>query len=297
MVSAEPMPPAELAALIALRDRLAPEYPGFHADHAAWIEARNRIVAANRGLIAAHARRYAAWSGSHTADDLMQAGTFGLIRAAETFDPGLGFAFGTHAGKLIRGELVREIVQTGSLIRTPAAHHAIFCRPGAVPIPAHLVALGRRAQGVVTGRAAADAPDGDPLSWTPSPAGPEPGPLDEAQRRHLLGIVDRHLSPKQAAIVRAIYGLGGQPGRSRDEAAVDLGITAKQVRGLLSEALARLRPLLKPSPDDWILTAHRGDGVPPKPKPLTHRERRLIRARAEKAGRVRRATTSTSPPH
>jgi RNA polymerase sigma factor for flagellar operon FliA len=42
-------------------------------------------------------------------DDLVSAGTIGLVQALETFDPGRGLAFSTHAMPRIRGAILDEI--------------------------------------------------------------------------------------------------------------------------------------------------------------------------------------------
>lgn len=64
------------------------------------VKARNKIVETNTGLVHKWANRQQGRGA--TLEDLIQAGNMGLIRAAEKFDPDLGFTFGTYATKWIR---------------------------------------------------------------------------------------------------------------------------------------------------------------------------------------------------
>lgn len=58
------------------------------------------------------------WGDEKTVD-LLQQGYFGLRRAAEKFDPSLGFTFSTYANAWIRQAMGRYHVDTLSLIRVP----------------------------------------------------------------------------------------------------------------------------------------------------------------------------------
>lgn len=74
-------------------------------------EAYNELISSNLGLVKSTARRFMNRGTEY--DDLVQIGTIGLIKAAQAFDPELGFSFSTYAFSMITGELRRHFRDDG----------------------------------------------------------------------------------------------------------------------------------------------------------------------------------------
>jgi len=81
------------------------------------MQARKQMVAANLRLVVHWARRYQD-RGVDMAD-LVQEGSFGLMRAVDKFDWERGFRFSTYATWWIRQALQRAVQQHGRTIRIP----------------------------------------------------------------------------------------------------------------------------------------------------------------------------------
>jgi RNA polymerase sigma-B factor len=64
------------------------------------------LVARYRGLVRSCARRY--WRSSEPAEDLMQAGYLGLVKAISRFDPAAGGSLAAYAQVTVGGELKRH---------------------------------------------------------------------------------------------------------------------------------------------------------------------------------------------
>lgn len=81
------------------------------------LAAKRRLVACNIRLVINNARGFR--GQGLELGDLVQAGTLGLIRAAEKFDWRLGFKFSTYATWWIRQSIARHLADTGRLVRLP----------------------------------------------------------------------------------------------------------------------------------------------------------------------------------
>lgn len=69
-------------------------------------EERQRLVEGNLPLVTFIVKKYA--DGRMEFEDMFQIGCVGLVSAANTFDPELGYKFSTYAGSRITTELYKE---------------------------------------------------------------------------------------------------------------------------------------------------------------------------------------------
>jgi RNA polymerase sigma factor (sigma-70 family) len=81
--------------------------------------ARRTMIVNNVRLVHDVAKGFIALSGDLEFDDLVQEGVRGLNRAAEKFDPALGYKFSTYATWWIRQAISRAIADTSTTVRLP----------------------------------------------------------------------------------------------------------------------------------------------------------------------------------
>lgn len=82
-------------------------------------DAFNTLVLANMGLVVFVVQKIPSWNldSCLSRDDMVQEGNLALMRAARTWKPQNRFA--TYARKLIYGQVMRAIENTGQMIRVP----------------------------------------------------------------------------------------------------------------------------------------------------------------------------------
>src|SRR5688500_5712164 len=85
------------------------------------LAAKERMIAANLRLVVHIARSFQRADHGLALADLVQEGTFGLVRAVEQFDPRRGLRFSTYATIWIRQSISRSISDKGRAIRLPTS--------------------------------------------------------------------------------------------------------------------------------------------------------------------------------
>jgi RNA polymerase primary sigma factor len=235
-------------------------------------EARKEMVAANLRLVVHWARRYQD-RGVEMAD-LVQEGTFGLLRAVEKFDWERGFRFSTYATWWIRQALQRAVQQHGRTIRIPlevgerlqrldAVTAELAGQLGRPPTSEELTeATGMSPQereqleDVARVSASLDQPAAsDSATSLGELVAPDDedwvgGVDDEMVRDRVRDAVER-LPDLQRDVLRLRFGFGGDTPTSLQATAERLGVGVRRVRRAEEEALAAL------SADVDVVGAHK----------------------------------------
>jgi len=204
------------------------------------------LVEAMRPLLSGMARRF---EGRVPRADLEQAGVVGLLRAAQSFDPGQGTPFGGYAAPFVMGEMLTCVRQLVAPVRVPrsvaddersvtAAIEQLTAEQGRSPTVEEIAARARLGQEAVVDalrvRMAArplpldDVDQGDLALADPS--------LGEVEQRLDLGARLDQLDARSRRVVILRFGLE----LSQREIAERLGISQMHVSRLLRAGLATL---------------------------------------------------------
>lgn len=195
-------------------------------------DAKNQMIAGNLRLVVHWARRYQGRGVDLT--DLVQEGTFGLMRAVEKFDWKRGFKFSTYATWWIRQSLQRAVQSKGRAIRLPedavAAENA--AERGGEGNERHLPRVVASLDRPVANDASATL--GDLLAADDTAVAD-----DVVEILSFQGLEEAigRLSELERDVVRLRFGLGGEPPASLETTARALGIGVRRVRSLEASAL------------------------------------------------------------
>ena len=227
-------------------------------------EARREMIAANLRLVVHWARRYQDRGVDFA--DLVQEGTFGLMRAVDKFDWERGFRFSTYATWWIRQALQRAVQQHGNTIRVPmeVAEQAQRVERMTWELAAELrreptdeevadaaavdLAALETLRGVARVTASLDQPAGSD-STTPlgDLVGVDEQDFDDEVERELLWAQVREavdgLDELARDVVRIRYGLDGGDPASLQATASRLGIGVRRARQAEARALEHLASL------------------------------------------------------
>ncbi len=225
-------------------------------------EAKKQMVAANLRLVLHWARRYQDRGVEMV--DLVQEGTFGLLRAVEKFDWERGFKFSTYATWWIRQALQRAVQQHGRTIRIPlevgeqlqrleattAELTALFGRKPTDDELEEATGMNKAERDSLRGLAGVTASLDQPAS---SDSATTLGDLVAPSQDDWVGSIEQtmldqqlhqaldQLTPLQRDVVTLRFGLNGATPLSLQATATHLDVGVRRVRRAEEEALEVLR--------------------------------------------------------
>ncbi len=224
-------------------------------------EAKKRLVEKNLGLVGSIAKRYQ--GKGLPLEDVIQEGNLGLMRAADGFDPSLGFRFTTYAYWWIRQAIQRAFMNDARMVRVPVHIIAIAGKAR------RMIASGSSIEDVAEELGTSPQAVSDALTRTESHsvsmesgdrdgngrhnlgshlASPDeaPPPIDRSEMTRLLG----SLSERHRKVLVRRFGLDGQGTADLSTLGKELGVSKERIRQLESHALKHLRQhCVKPAED------------------------------------------------
>ena len=238
-------------------------------------EAKNQMIAGNLRLVVHWARRYQGRGVDLT--DLVQEGTFGLMRAVEKFDYRRGFKFSTYATWWIRQAITRAVADQARTIRIPVhmvetinkivrTQRQLSQELGREPTVEEISARTqfavervRELQRISQDTISLEQPISEEEDFSLSDLIEDHTaevPVDAATRMLLNEAVKRalsELSEREQEVVRLRFGLDDGRIRTLEEVGQIFGVTRERIRQIEMKTLAKLRhPMVSRPLRDYV---------------------------------------------
>lgn len=231
--------------------------------------AQQKLVVHHLPLLKMVARRYA--SKGLALSELVNEGTFGLVRAIERFDIGRELRFGTYAKWWIRDAMEQALLKQSRMIRLPGhVVRGMREQQRAEGFDAEHAAMTQEGESIAAGEAMSsdaghdDSPmmhssaaidrGSDEAAWDDRSEGKADGAdettpemiLDDKQRHEFLMRGLMQLSDRERLVLVRRFGLHNDEPETLEEVAADLGVSYERVRQIQKTALTKLKSYLGP---------------------------------------------------
>jgi RNA polymerase primary sigma factor len=234
---------------------------------------KSTLVRANMRLVF-HMAKYYRYRGL-SYPDLVQEGTFGLMKAVDRYDPDRGFRFSTYASWWIKQSVSRAIAEKSRIVRLPVHIHDLMVSMARAekqfavannrkPTPAELAErlalpvqkielLKRCGRDVNSMDESVYNNNGKPTSSNEvqvkdrlQSEGTEPLKLNErnSQRQELRRAM-RSLTEREAQIVEMRFGLGDGNPMTLEDIGKQFNVTRERIRQIEARALSKMRHPIK----------------------------------------------------
>ncbi len=196
-----------------------------------------------------------------SAEDLIQEGYIGLLRAAQRFDAERNIRFATYARWWVRAQIIRSIETKGRMVRLPGGavemirkirtirqRYAQEGRTVDIDTLAHETRLERQRvaellqlEGGLHGQDVDPDNEDNPIQLHDERELPDEAIGRQEAFDHVMRFVDSKLDERERRILEQRYGLVGDDHRTMSDIGEELGISRERVRQIQSAALAYLR--------------------------------------------------------
>ena len=227
--------------------------------------AREQLVRSNLRLVVNIAKRYA--DRGMGLGDLIEEGNIGLIKAVDYFDPDRGTRFSTYAAWWIKQSIKRALLENVQPVHIPtymvglinhwrhisAELESRLGRQLSVEEMADIMHLPLQKAKIIhriveTLSSATDNSSGDESDEEPaleatvadqSAGKPEDSLVVSEEKAKVLKLLNK-MDPREAAILRLHYGLGGSKPMTLKEIGEKLDLTRERIRQIRRDALTKL---------------------------------------------------------
>lgn len=242
------------------------------------------IMSANQSLVKSIAKKYIGQTTTgYDFDDMISEGMLSLKRAAEKFDPSLGYEFSTYATWWIRQAILRGVADQSTTIRIPVhAHETLnkernaenklfvdLSRPATVEEIAAFMDVSvekvrdyRRTQyrfgnnlvslDVPIGSADSDTTLGELIPEEDTKD--EYDVLSDAELTETIHGLLEDLPEREREIIILRFGLDNQSVHTLEQVGQKMGVTRERIRQIEAKTLRKMRnPSISRKLEDWVL--------------------------------------------